>query len=143
MKAFYAIKLPLARGNGSRDSLHVVVVKRVETFCLWMFRLQTRDSMAAGMPDVLPGGPESLDASVGHQATTPQHWAEPPVRRKESVARMTFGGLAFVVAVSRGTGDVALSCDSYNRTVCVLMAVRPSAVCSSTVVSFGPFWQVL
>ncbi|GFG40974.1 hypothetical protein Cfor_02952, partial [Coptotermes formosanus] len=59
---------------------------------------RTRDSLAAGRPDVLPGGRESLDASEGHQATTPQHWAEPPVRRKESVARMTFGGLAFVVA---------------------------------------------
>lgn len=62
------------------------------------YTTQTRDSMAAGMPDVLPGGAESLDASVGYQATTPQRWAEPPVRRKESVARMTFGGLAFVVA---------------------------------------------
>lgn len=60
------------------------------------------------MPDVLPGSRESLDASVGHQATTPQHWAEPPARRKESVARMTFGGLAFVVAVSEERGIVTL-----------------------------------
>lgn len=62
------------------------------------YTTQARDSLAAGRPDVLPGGPESLDSSAGPPATTPQHWAEPPVRRKESVAHMTFGGLAFVVA---------------------------------------------
>lgn len=27
-------------------------------------------------------------------------WAEPPVRRKPSVAKMTFSGMAYVVAVS-------------------------------------------
>lgn len=61
---------------------------------------QPRDALATGRPDVLPGGRESLDASGGHVATTPQHWAEPPVRRKESVAKMTFGGLAYTLAVS-------------------------------------------
>jgi len=77
------------------------------------------------MPDVLPGGQESLDASVGHQATTPQHWVEPPVRRKESVARMTFGGLAFVVAVSKERGNVTfrLQCN-----LCVLTAVHQLCV---------------
>jgi hypothetical protein len=60
---------------------------------------QTQDSVAAGMPDILPGSQESMEAPVGYQATTPQHWAEPPVRRKESVAHMTFGGLAFVVTM--------------------------------------------
>ncbi|XP_033606126.1 inactive rhomboid protein 1 isoform X3 [Cryptotermes secundus] len=62
------------------------------------YATQTRDTLATGRPDVLPGGRESLDASGGHVATTPQHWAEPPVRRKESVARMTFGGLAYTLA---------------------------------------------
>jgi hypothetical protein len=85
-----------------------MMVEMAEKSFLWMFCLQTRDSLAAGRPDVLPGGRESLDASEGHQATTPQHWAEPPVRRKESVARMTFGGLAFVVAVSKGSENVTL-----------------------------------
>ena len=70
------------------------------------------------MPDVLPGGRESLDAHVGPQATTPQHWAEPPVRQKESVAHMTFGGLAFVVAVSKERRNVMLSLQCY---LCVLM----------------------
>jgi len=49
-----------------------------------------------------------MEAPVGYQATTPQHWAEPPVRRKESVAHMTFGGLAFVVTVSKERGNVKL-----------------------------------
>ena len=98
----------LARGHDTRDSLCLMMVETAEKLSLWFFCLQARDSLAAGRPDVLPGGPESLDSSAGPQATTPQHWAEPPVRRKESVAHMTFGGLAFVVAVSKGSGNVTL-----------------------------------
>jgi hypothetical protein len=73
----------------------------------WHFCHQSGDTLATGQPDVPPGGRESLDASGGHLATAPQHWPEPPpIRRKESVARMTFGGLAYVVAVSRNARDI-------------------------------------
>lgn len=41
-------------------------------------------------PDVLPAGRPDPSAAP--------RWAEPPGRRKESVARMTFGGLAYVVS---------------------------------------------
>ncbi|XP_068084541.1 inactive rhomboid protein 1 isoform X2 [Anabrus simplex] len=45
-------------------------------------------------PGVLPAGRDTTDDG---QLATPR-WAEPPGRRKESVARMTFSGLAYVVA---------------------------------------------
>jgi hypothetical protein len=77
------------------------------------------------MPDVLPGGLESLDASVGHESTTLQHGAEPPVRQKESVAHMTFGGLAFVVAVSKERGKVTLRLQC---NLCVLTAFHQLCV---------------
>jgi hypothetical protein len=32
---------------------------------------------------------------------TPPRWAEPPVRRKESVARMALSGLGYVITVSK------------------------------------------
>ncbi|XP_063234424.1 inactive rhomboid protein 1 isoform X2 [Bacillus rossius redtenbacheri] len=51
---------------------------------------QTRDPCR---PDVLPPG-----RAPGPSAELPApRWSEPPVRRKESVAQMTFGGLALVV----------------------------------------------
>ncbi|KAJ9581253.1 hypothetical protein L9F63_023579, partial [Diploptera punctata] len=73
----------------------------------------TRDTFASGRPDVLPGGRESLESTGGPQASTPPRWAEPPVRRKESVARMTFGGLALVVAIFKSVrprGDKTMVC---------------------------------
>nr|CAD7442009.1 unnamed protein product [Timema bartmani] len=45
-------------------------------------------------PDVLP----SAQGRDSTEAPSTPRWSEPPVRRKESVAKMTFGGLAFVVA---------------------------------------------
>ena len=65
-------------------------------FDCFVFVPQPRDTFAPGQPDVLQVAGDS-------QASIPQRWAEPPVRRKESVARMTFGGLALVVAVSNLT----------------------------------------
>nr|CAD7424491.1 unnamed protein product [Timema monikensis] len=51
---------------------------------------QSRESR----PDVLP----SAQGRDSTEAPSTPRWSEPPVRRKESVAKMTFGGLAFVVA---------------------------------------------
>nr|CAD7570461.1 unnamed protein product [Timema californicum] len=53
---------------------------------------QSRESR----PDVLP----SAQGRDSTEALSTPRWSEPPVRRKESVAKMTFGGLAFVVADS-------------------------------------------
>jgi hypothetical protein len=53
-----------------------------------------------------PEGQEPRVLSGGYLSTIPQHGAEPHLRRKESVARMTFGGLAYILAVSHNARDI-------------------------------------
>ncbi|XP_046402403.1 inactive rhomboid protein 1 isoform X2 [Ischnura elegans] len=62
-------------------------------------------SVSGPRPDVLPSSDAPDGSGVGgggaeadHFASGEPRWAEPPVRRKESVARMTIGGIAYIVS---------------------------------------------
>jgi hypothetical protein len=57
-----------------------------------------RAAHVASRPDVLPtDSPDHPGSSNGEPETS--RWTEPPVRRKESVARMALGGLGYVITV--------------------------------------------
>jgi hypothetical protein len=57
-----------------------------------------RAAQVASRPDVLPtDSPDHPGSSTGEPETS--RWTEPPVRRKESVARMALGGLGYVITV--------------------------------------------
>jgi hypothetical protein len=60
-----------------------------------------RAAQVASRPDVLPtDSPDHPGSSAGSEGDVAPRWAEPPVRRKESVARMALSGLGYVITVS-------------------------------------------
>ncbi|KAF4532238.1 hypothetical protein B566_EDAN004324 [Ephemera danica] len=66
---------------------------------------QRAAQVAGSRPDVLPTDspdhPGSSTGSAASEVEPPPRWAEPPVRRKESVARMALSGLGYVITMAQ------------------------------------------